>query len=114
MRNVSENNGREIQNRYFTFKDFSPKLVSCINRLTPNDPYMGRTAPLTSKRCILYIYSTNIGTEDFKHALYSPFFSLQNTVCFIMLTCLVPVLFEFYIQSVLKLKKNNSGAKGLI
>ena len=40
-----------------------------INRLTPNDPYMGRTAPLTSKRCILYIYSTNIGTEYFKHAL---------------------------------------------
>ena len=34
-----------------------------INPLTPNDPYMGRTAPLTSKRCILYIYSTNIGTE---------------------------------------------------
>jgi hypothetical protein len=27
-----------------------------LNRLTPNDPYMGRTAPLTSKRCILYIY----------------------------------------------------------
>jgi len=23
-----------------------------VNRLTPNDPYMGRTAPLTSKRCI--------------------------------------------------------------
>ena len=40
-----------------------------INRLMPNDPYMGRTAPLTSKRCILYIYSTNIGTEYFKHAL---------------------------------------------
>ena len=38
-------------------------------RLTPNDPYMSRTAPLTSKRCILYIYSTNIGTEYFKHAL---------------------------------------------
>ena len=49
-------------------------LVSQINRLTPNDPYMGRTAPLTSKRCVLYIYSTNIGTEYFKHALYSPFF----------------------------------------
>ena len=77
-----------------------------VNRLTPNDPYMGRTAPLTSKRCILYIYSTNIGTKYFKHALYSPFFfSLQNAVCFIMLACLVPVLFTFYIQGVLKLKK---------
>ena len=76
-----------------------------ICRLTPNDPYMGRTAPLTSKRCILYINSTNISTEYFKHALYSPFFPLQNAVCFIMLTCLVPVLFTFYIQDVLKLKK---------
>ena len=76
--------------------------VQCLKRLTPNDPYMGRTAPLTSKRCILYIYSTNIGTEYFKHALYAPFFSLQNAVCFVMLTCLVPVLFTFYIQGVLK------------
>ena len=75
---------------------------SYINRLTPNDPYMGHTAPLTSKRFILYIYSTNIGTEYFKHALYSPSFSLQNAVCFIMVTCLVPVLFTFYIQDVLK------------
>ena len=42
--------------------------VITLNRLTPKDPYMGRTAPLTSKRCILYIYSTNTGTEYFKHA----------------------------------------------
>ena len=83
-----------------------------INRLTPNDTYMGRTAPLTSKRCILYICSTNIGTEYFKHALYSPFISLQNAVCFIMLTCLVPVLFIFYIQDVLKLKKIIPAPKG--
>jgi len=46
---------------------------------------------------ILYIYSTNIGTEYFKHGIYSPFFSLQNAVCFIILTYLVPVLFTFYI-----------------
>jgi len=76
-----------------------------INLLTPNDDYSGRTAALTSKRCILYIYSTHTGIEYFKHGIYSPFFSLQNTVCFINLTYLVFVLFTFYIQGVLKLKK---------
>ena len=88
------------------------ELEESLNSLTPNDPYMGRTAPLTSKRCILCIYSTNIGTEYFKHALYSLFLSLQNAVCFIMLTCLVPVLFTFYIQDVLKLKKIIPAPKG--
>ena len=68
------------------------------NPLMPNDPYSGHTAPLTSKRCILYIYSTNTGTEYFKRVIYSPFFPLQNAVCFIILTYLVPVLFTFYIQ----------------
>jgi hypothetical protein len=82
------------------------EVLDDLNRLTPNDPYMGRTAPLTSKRCILYIYSTNIG------ALYSPLFSLQDAVCFIMLTCLVPVLFKFCIQVVLKLKKIIPAPKG--
>jgi hypothetical protein len=49
-----------------------------INPLTLNDHYRGRTAPLTSKRCILHIYSTNIGTEYFKHDIYiiSVFFYL--------------------------------------
>jgi hypothetical protein len=77
----------------------------CINPLTPNDHYSGRTALLTYKRCILYIYSTNIGTEYFKHGIHSPYFSLQNAICFIILTYSVPVLFTFYIQGVLKLKK---------
>ena len=75
-----------------------------LNPLTPNDHYKGRTAPLTSKRCILYIYSTNIGTEYFKHSIHSQCFSLENEVCFIILTHLVPVLFTFYIHGVLKLK----------
>jgi len=91
----------------------SPAPQTKISPLTPNDPHRGRTAPLTSKRCILYIYSTNIDTEYFKHGIYSPFFSFQNAVCFIILTYLVSVLFTFYIQCVLKLKKNNSGAKRL-
>ena len=91
---------------------FRSTKITEFNRLTSNDPYMGRTAPLTSKHYILYIYSTNIGTEYFKHALYSPFFSLQNSVCFIMLTCLVPVLFTFYIQDVLNLKKIIPAPKG--
>ena len=70
-----------------------------------NDPYRGRTILLTSKCCILYIYSTNIGTAYFKHGVYSLVFPFQNAVCFIILTYLVPVLFTFYIQGVLKLKK---------
>jgi len=87
------------------FFSFPVAVNNSINPLTPNDTYRGRTAPLTSKHCILYIYSTNIGTEYFKHGIYSPFFSLQNVVCFIILTYLVPVIFKFYIQSVLKFKK---------
>ena len=83
-----------------------------LNPLTPNDLYRGRTAPLTSKRCILYIYSSNIGTEYFKHVIYFPFYSLQNAVCFIILTfgsCIIHILYT----GCAKIKKNNSGAKGL-
>ena len=72
-------------------------ILMAINALTPNDHYSGRTAPLTSKRCILYIHSTNIGTEYFKHGIYSLFFPLQNAVCFITLTyigsCIIHILY---------------------
>jgi len=68
-----------------------------LNRLTPNDPYMGRTAPLTSKRCILHIYSTNIGTEYFKHALYSPFFLFKMQFFFhnanLFGSCIIHILY---------------------
>jgi len=95
------------------FKKSYSGAKSLIKPLTPNNPYRGRTAPLTSKSYILYIYSTNIGTEYFKHGIYSPFLSLQNAVCFIILMYLAPVLFTCYIQGVLKFKKNNSGTKRL-
>ena len=88
-------------------------LVMFVNPLTPNDQCSGRPAPLTSKYCILYIYSTNIDTEYFKHGMHSPFFFfLQNTVCFIILTYFVPVLFTFCIQGVLKFKKIIPAPKG--
>ena len=54
--------------------DIYVSIIRRINRLTPNGSYMGLTAPPTSKSCILYIYSTNTGTEYFKRALNSPFF----------------------------------------
>ena len=95
----------EVLTELVTMNNVLKAALVRFNPLTPNDPYSGRTAPLTSKCCILYIYSTNTGTEYFKHGIYSPFFFLQNAVCFITLTYLGNVLFTFYIQNVLKFKK---------
>ena len=46
---------------------YKNEYILLFNQLTPKEPYSVRTAPLTSKRCILYIYLTNTGTEYFKH-----------------------------------------------
>jgi len=69
--------------------------ITLFNHLTPNGHYMGRIAQLTSKCCILYIYSTNTRTEYFKHAAQSQFFPLKNAVYLIKLPFFVPVLFTF-------------------
>ena len=58
-------------------------------------------------------YSTNICTEYCKQAAHSTFFSLQNAVYFIMLpffgSCVIHILYT----GCAKIKKKNSGAKGL-
>ena len=58
----------------FSFSSQTLTVRQPFNPLMPNKHYSGRTAPLTSKRFILYIYSTNTGTEYFKHGIYCPFF----------------------------------------
>ena len=99
----------EILGRRLVYTLYSVFIIGCclsiFNPLKPNDRYRGRTAPLTSKRCILYIYSTNIGTEYFKHSIYSPFFPLESAVCFIILTYLVSCIIHILYTGVLKFKK---------
>jgi len=56
------------------FITYEQLFFQYFNPLTPKDPYSGRTTPPTSKRFILYIYSTNTGTEYFKHGIYCLFF----------------------------------------
>jgi len=76
-----------------------------FNLLTSNVNYSGRTAPLTSK-VAFYIFIQQIWVLNILSMVYTlRFFSLQNAVCFIILMFLVSVLFSFYIQDVLKLKK---------
>jgi len=83
-------------NRQLSFYYYT---ASCplLNHLRPNDPYRGRTAPLTSKSCILYIYSTNIGTEYFKHGIYPLFFSFSKCSLFhnsnIFGSCIIHILY---------------------
>ena len=72
--------------------------IPFVNPLTPNDPYRDRTAPLTSK-VVFYIFIQQIQVLNVLNVVYTRrFFSLQNTVCFVILTYLVLVLFTFYIQ----------------
>ena len=67
-----------------------------LNTLALSDVYIRRTAQLTSKRCILNIYSI-IYLLNILYMLHILrfFSSLQDAVYFIMLPFLVPVIFTF-------------------
>jgi len=84
----------------------------CLNPLTPNDHYTGRTAPLTSKSCILYIYSTNIGTEYFKDDIYSPFFFSSKSSLFHHSTLFGSCIIHILYAECAKIKKINPAPKG--
>ena len=84
-----------------------------INLLTPNDLYMSRTAPLTSKRCILYIYSTNVGTE-YLNVLYTVRFFSSKCSLFHNANFFGSRIIHILYTGCAEIKKeNNSGAKGL-
>ena len=82
----------------FFFDRFSKSTrILVFIPLTPNDPYRGRNARLTSK-VAFYIFIQQIWGLNILNMVYTlRFFSLQNAVCFKILTYLVPVLFTFYI-----------------
>ena len=82
-------------------KDYNLKIstdktkMMAFNHLTPNGHYMGRTAQLTSRCCILNIYSTNVLLNILNMLHNLRFFLFKNAVYFIMLPFLVPILFTF-------------------
>ena len=90
---------------------------SAINPLAPNDTtyiyiyilYIYRTAQLTSRRCILNIYSTNILTEYFKHPAHSPFFFLSSRCRLFHNAIFFGLVLNTGCAKILK----NYGAKGL-
>ena len=65
-----------------------------LNHLTPNGHFSGRTAPLTYRCCIFFIYPTNIRTEYFKHAAHSLFFFPLFKMPFISFgSCIIHILY---------------------
>jgi len=63
LMNAGVVNRRRSPRPYISITQYEVAVDGFVNHLTPNGHYMGRTAQLTSRCCILYIYSTNIRAE---------------------------------------------------
>ena len=83
------------------------------NPLTPNDHYSGRTSPLTSERCILYIYSTNVCTVYVKRGIYSPVFFSSKFSLFHNSNVFGSCIIRIFYTGCANMKNNNSGAERL-
>ena len=85
-----------------------------INPLTPNDPYRGRTAPLTSK-VAFYIFIQQIQVLNISNMVYTICFFSSKCSLFhnsnVFGSCIVHIL---YTGCAKIKKKNNSGARRLI
>ena len=90
------------------------------NPLTPKDKHSGRTAPLTSKRCIfniyiyiyIYIYSTNIATEYFKHGIYLCLLDVNHLTSWINWTNLMSLYESFLLLNMFRMLLHSSSGAG--
>ena len=59
-----------LQAPYFRNRNIKTEYQAYINLLTPNEPYMGRTAPLTSK-VAFYMFIQQIYVLNILNMLYT-------------------------------------------
>jgi len=89
-----------VSGRRFSYDECGKTIVrgtmdAGINNVIYMELYSG--PKMANGRCGKTI---DTGMIDRVSTVYPPFFPLQNAVCFIILTYLIPVLFTFYTKSV--------------
>ena len=87
--------------------------ISIINPLKHIDSYSGRTAPLSSKFCILYMNSTNI-VLNILNTIYTLRFCSSKCSLFHNSNIFRFWFFTYYLQGVINKKKYISGAKKIM
>jgi hypothetical protein len=87
------------------------QLIPYVNPLTPNGHYSGRTAPLTSRRCILNIYSSNIRTEYYKTCCIISVFLSSKCRLFNSATLFGSCIIHILNTGVLKFKRKFQGQR---